>query len=147
MSKPDLVALYRRHKQMILYFIFGGLTTLINIVSYALCRSVLKIPLVPADILAWLLSVLFAYVTNKRFGFESRSWRRKVILREMTSFFVARLFSLGVDVVFLYLTVTVLGWWELLMKVLANGIVIVLNYVFSKLIIFRKDTAAKQPKG
>ena len=101
----------------------------------------------PADILAWLLSVLFAYVTNKRFVFESRSWRRKVILREMTSFFVARLFSLGVDVVFLYLTVTVLGWWELLMKVLANGIVIVLNYVFSKLIIFRKDTAAKQPKG
>ena len=140
-----LKQLWKRHKELILYVFFGGCTTLINIISYFACRELMHLPVVPADVLAWLVSVIFAYVTNKLFVFESKSWRLMLVLKEGAAFLAARVFSLGVDVAMLYVTVTVLGWWELLMKVLANVVVIVINYIFSKWIIFRKD-AAKQQK-
>ena len=141
-----LKQLWKRHKELILYVFFGGCTTLINIISYFACRELMHLPVVPADVLAWLVSVIFAYVTNKLFVFESKSWRLMLVLKEGAAFLAARVFSLGVDVAMLYVTVTVLGWWELPMKVLANVVVIVINYIFSKWIIFRKD-AAKQQKG
>ena len=136
--------LWEKHKELILYVFFGGCTTLINIVSYFACRQVLHMPVVPADVLAWLVSVIFAYVTNKLFVFESKSWRLRLVLKEGAEFLAARVFSLGVDVVMLYVTVTILGWWELPMKGLANVVVIVINYIFSKWIIFRKDAAGQQ---
>lgn len=141
-----LKQLWKRHKELILYVFFGGCTTLINIISYFACRELMHLPVVPADVLAWLVSVIFAYVTNKLFVFESKSWRLMLVLKEGAAFLAARVFSLGLDVAMLYVTVTVLGWWELPMKVLANVVVIVINYIFSKWIIFRKD-AAKQQKG
>ena len=140
-----LKQLWKKHKELILYVFFGGCTTLINIISYFACRELMHLPVVPADVLAWLVSVIFAYVTNKLFVFESKSWRLMLVLKEGATFLAARVFSLGVDVAMLYVTVTVLGWWELPMKVLANVVVIVINYIFSKWIIFRKD-AAKQQK-
>ena len=140
-----LKRLWKRHKELILYVFFGGCTTLINIISYFACRELMHLPVVPADVLAWLVSVIFAYVTNKLFVFESKSWRLMLVLKEGAAFLAARVFSLGVDVAMLYVTVTVLGWWELPMKILANVVVIVINYIFSKWIIFRKD-AAKQQK-
>ena len=141
-----LKQLWKKHKELILYVFFGGCTTLIKIISYFACRELMHLPVVPADVLAWLVSVIFAYVTNKLFVFESKSWRLILVLKEGAAFLAARVFSLGVDVAMLYVTVTVLGWWELPMKVLANVVVIVINYIFSKWIIFRKD-AAKQQKG
>ena len=140
-----LKQLWKKHKELILYVFFGGCTTLIKIISYFACRELMHLPVVPADVLAWLVSVIFAYVTNKLFVFESKSWRLILVLKEGAAFLAARVFSLGVDVAMLYVTVTVLGWWELPMKVLANVVVIVINYIFSKWIIFRKD-AAKQQK-
>lgn len=140
-----LKQLWKKHKELILYVFFGGCTTLINIISYFACRELMHLPVVPADVLAWLVSVIFAYVTNKLFVFESKSWRLMLVLKEGAAFLAARVFSLGLDVAMLYVTVTVLGWWELPMKVLANVVVIVINYIFSKWIIFRKD-AAKQQK-
>ena len=138
--------LWRRHKELILYVFFGGCTTLINIVSYFACRRLLQMSVVSADIWAWVLAVIFAYVTNKLYVFESKSWHIKQILKESAEFLAARVLSLGVDVAILYGTVHLLGFWELPMKVLANVVVIIMNYVFSKWIIFRKD-AAKQQKG
>ena len=136
--------LWQKHKELILYVFFGGCTTLINIVAYFGCRQVLGLPVVPADVLAWLAAVIFAYVTNKLFVFESKSWHLTLVLKEGAEFLAARVFSLGVDVAMLYVTVTVLGWGELPMKVLANVVVIIINYIFSKWIIFRKDAAGQQ---
>lgn len=130
--------LWTRYKELILYFIFGAGTTLINIIVYWAMRNLLKLPVVPADVIAWILSVIFAFVTNKLWVFESRSGNLKVILKEAAEFFAARLFSLGVDVAFLYLTVDRLHLPDMLMKIIANVIVIILNYVLSKWIIFRK---------
>ena len=137
--------LWNQYKELILYVIFGGCTTLINIVVYFVCRRWLWMAVVPADVMAWFLSVVFAYVTNKLFVFESKSWQTKLVLKEVAEFFAARVFSLGVDVALLYMTVELLGWWEMPMKITANVVVIIINYIFSKWIIFNKD-AAKQQK-
>lgn len=136
-------SLWNRYKEPLLYVVFGGFTTLINIVVYFVCRSLLQIDVVPADVIAWFLSVVFAYVTNKLYVFESKGWRMQLVLREAAEFFAARIFSLGVDVLFLYVTVQLLSWWEMPMKIAANVIVIIINYVFSKLFIFKKETSAK----
>ena len=137
MSK--LKELLVRYKEVILYVIFGGLTTLINIVVYWICRNLITLQVVPSDIIAWIISVIFAYVTNKIWVFESRSTKVAVLIREIGEFFAARLFSLGFDVLFLYVTVEKLSWPDLPMKIVANVIVIIMNYLFSKLLIFRKN--------
>ena len=137
--------LWERYKELILYVFFGGCTTLINIVVYFICRQWLQLAVIPADMIAWLLSVIFAYITNKLFVFESKSWKTSVVVKEVAEFFAARVFSLGVDVALLYVTVEMLDWWELPMKIAANVVVIIINYVLSKWIIFKKD-AAKQQK-
>ncbi len=136
--------IWDRYKELILYVFFGGCTTLINIVVYFACRQWFSMTVVSADVAAWFLAVVFAYVTNKLFVFESKSWRAKLVVKEVVEFFTARLLSLGVDVAMLYVTVEVLGWWELPMKIVANVVVIVINYIFSKWIIFRKDAAGQQ---
>ncbi len=136
--------LWLRYKEVILYVIFGGFTTLINIVIYWICRNLLKLPVVPSDIIAWILSVIFAYVTNKIWVFESKSTKFSVLAREIAEFFAARLFSLGFDVLFLYVTVEKLAWPDLPMKIIANVVVIILNYLFSKLLIFRKTKEENQ---
>ncbi len=137
--------LWNQYKELLLYVFFGGCTTLINIVSYFVCRQWLRLAVVPADVAAWFLSVVFAYITNKLFVFESKSWQARTVAKEAAEFFAARVFSLGVDVAMLYVTVELLGWWEMPMKIAANVVVIIINYILSKWIIFKKD-AAKQQK-
>ncbi len=133
-----LKALLIRYKELIVYVYCGGCPTLISIAVYWVCRNVFQIPVVPADVISWILSVIFAYVTNKIWVFESKSREFKVIAREVAEFFAARLFSLGVDVLFMYITVVKLNLPDMWMKITSNIIVIILNYVFSKWIIFRK---------
>ena len=128
------------HKEQVLYLIFGGFTTLINMVVYYLARQ-LGMQVIPADIVAWILAVIFAYVTNKIWVFESKSWKLSQLSRELLSFFGARLFSLGVDALLLYLTVEIFHLPQMLMKLLINIIVIILNYLFSKLLVFRKPNS------
>ena len=122
--------------EMLLYILFGILTTAVNILSFGLLRDVLQWQLLTANTLAWVLS--FAFLTNKVFVFRSKSFAAKLVLRELVSFVGARLFSLAVDTAGMWLLVDVLTWNDWLAKVLMNVIVIVLNYVFSKLFIFKR---------
>ena len=124
--------------EMLLYIFFGVLTTVVNILSFGLLRDVLRWQLLTANTLAWVLSVAFAFLTNKVFVFRSKSFASKQVLRELTSFVGARLFSLAVDTAGMWLLVDVLTWNDWLAKILMNVIVIVINYVFSKLFIFRR---------
>ena len=82
-----LKALLQKYKDIVLYVVFGGLTTLVNIVSFYVLEQLLAVATVPATCVAWALSVLFAYVTNRRWVFESKENTRRGILREMGSFF------------------------------------------------------------
>ena len=131
-------ALLEKYRGLILYAVFGALTTAINIAAYALCYRVLHIPNVPSNVIAWILAVLFAFVTNKLYVFESKSLERGTVARELASFVGARLATGLLDLAVMFVGVDLLHGPDLVFKVGSNVIVIILNYVLSKLIVFRK---------
>ena len=133
-----IYSLYMKYKEVILYLIFGGLTTLVNIVGYILLSRWLQMDTMSANGIALALSILFAYVTNKLFVFESRTDSLSAAVREFCSFITCRLITMAIDMMIMYVTVDILGWYDVAMKVLANILVIALNFVFIKLIIFKK---------
>ena len=121
-------------RELVLYVVFGAFTFLVNIVTYFLFESVMGINYLVSNVLAWFFSVLFAYITNRRWVFESKSPN---ILKEMSLFFGGRIFSGVVDTVLMYLFIDVLVLGNTFSKIVVQIIVIVLNYVFSKLIVFK----------
>ena len=142
--------LYKRHKELILYFVFGVATTVVNLVTYY-CLGLAGGSYLIHNVIAWLVAVLFAYVTNKLFVFRSRSWKIGILAKELPEFFGARVFSLAVEEAGLWLLVDLLNWnrfsfpvmgfrftGELLAKMLLAVVVVVLNYFFSKFVIFKK---------
>ncbi len=129
---------YSRYKGIIKYIVFGALTTVINVVVYHLLYNTLALPNTLSVIVAWLLSVAFAFVTNKLFVFESKSRDKKVVTKEAFEFFVCRLATGVLEVALMFLLVDILMLNGTLMKLLTNVIIIILNYIASKLVIFRK---------
>jgi Predicted membrane protein len=123
--------------EMISYIVFGVLTTAVNIVSFGLFRTVLRWELLTANTLAWILSVAFAFITNKLIVFKSKSFETGLFFRELITFVGARLLSLGVDTLGMLLLVNVLLWNDWIAKIIMNVIVIIINYVLSKRIIFK----------
>ena len=129
--------LLRRYRGLILYGVFGVLTTTVNMVAYYLCFDVLSIPNLISTAIAWLFSVLFAFITNKLWVFESKSFAKAVFFRELLSFFSCRIATGVLDMGIMFVTVDRLAQNEILWKLLSNIIVIVLNYVASKALIFK----------
>ena len=130
-----LINIYNQYKMPILYIFFGGLTTLVNIIVYFICYDVSGLSNVLSTIIAWILSVIFAFITNKFYVFESKSG---AIFYEIFTFFGCRLGTGVLDVGIMYLAVDIFNWSALLMKIISNVIVIVLNYILSKVIIFKQ---------
>ena len=140
-----LKSLFVRYRQMLAYLFFGGVTTAVNLVVYE-GASLLGVPNGAANALAWVLSVLTAYLTNRRWVFRSRSAGREA-LSELAAFVGCRLSTGLLDEGIMLLAVDVIGprWiaparrvlWRRAMKLASNVLVIVLNYVFSKVLIFR----------
>ena len=130
---------YFKYKEIINYLVFGGLATVVNFVTYFIVARLIGIDKVLSSGISWFFSVLFAYITNKLFVFESKTDGIKAILIEMGSFFLARIVS-GIlcDVGTFALMVKVFNINDLFAKVITQIMVVIVNYVFSKLIIFRK---------
>lgn len=122
--------------EILSYLVFGVLTTLINIVLAGLLYDFLHWNLYVANTLAWVVSVAFAFVTNKLFVFQSKSMEKSLLVKEGAAFLGARLFSLGIDTLGMGLLVHLLSWNFWFSKILMNVIVVILNYVFSKKLIF-----------
>lgn len=139
-----------KYKEIILYIVFGGLTTVVNYIIYFTCTEALHIGWSPATVAAWIGAVLFAYVTNRIWVFESRAKGAKAIAYEFVKFIGVRLLSLGMEWVTLKLLLDILHmdvflWHDLpagefIAKTIAQIIVIIANYIFSKWIVFRKKT-------
>ena len=128
-----------KYRELILYVVFGVLTTLVNWVSYWLLADLLHVDYMAATFIAQVLSILCAYVTNRRWVFESKVRGVKGVALEMAKFFGARGASLVLDLAAMYLGVTLLRIDDKLMKLISNGIIIAANYVFSKLFVFKKQ--------
>lgn len=131
--------LYIKYKEVINYLIFGALSTLVNFVTYYIFARLLGIDKVVSNGIAWFCSVLFAYITNKIFVFESKTNGIKELAKEISTFFLARVLS-GIlcDVGTFAMMVEVLHINDMVSKVVTQVMVIIVNYIFSKLIIFRK---------
>ena len=123
--------------KLIAYIVFGVLTTLINIASYYLAYNVFAISNVISTIIAWVTAVSFAFITNKLWVFDSKNFDARTLFHEVPAFFICR-FATGVlDVAIMFLAVDVLAWPPMLWKVISNVLVIVINYIASKLVIFK----------
>lgn len=135
--------IYDNYKEMILYLFFGGCTTVVNFVSFLLCRRIFYITLIPGTVIAWLFAVIFAYVTNRRYVFQSENITQKSMIIELTSFISCRLLTGFLDVGIMYIFVDLLGYNDLVMKILSNVVVIISNYAASRLFIFKAHDSMK----
>ena len=151
-------------REIITYIIFGVLTTAVNLVTFYIFKKIfisigwegvfnkllgsagwdkaLKLlgsgtDYLDATVIAWTVAVIFAFVTNKLIVFESKSWKPAVAGKEFVGFIGARLFSLLVELVFMFVMVTLLKWNDFVAKFIVQVIVVILYYVFSKLLIFK----------
>lgn len=131
--------IFTKYKELILYAIFGGGATLINVASFYLLYHILHMHLLVANVLAWLFAFVFAFITNKIWVFESKEWKSQTTIKETLEFLFARLTTLLVDSVLMWLFIDIITMNELISKIFVNIIVIVINYFASKFWIFRKN--------
>jgi len=135
--------LFVKYKSLILYGFFGVCTTVVNVIVYWICSHLLKLDVLTSSVISWFAAVLFAYLTNRKMVFNSSASTAKDIIKEIFSFYIMRLATGVVDWLGMYIFVDLLCFNDMLIKILMNIIVIVLNYVASKLVIFRKKDTAK----
>ena len=140
MGLPGLRKLYppyQKHKAVLLYLFFGGLTTLISIGSFIAFDTVLDIHPLLANILSWVCAVSFAYVTNRIWVFSSKA-TGKAAVQEGISFVSGRLLTLGFEELILLVFVQLMDFDSTLIKIVAQIVVLILNYVISKLFVFKQ---------
>ena len=134
-----MINIYKKNKEIINYLIFVVLTTVVSFVVYFIFAKVFKIDEVISNVISWFFSVLFAFITNKLYVFESKETGKKTLLKEIISFYLARLFTgVACDLGVFALMVKTFKINDVLSKLVTQVIVIILNYVLSKLIVFRK---------
>ena len=131
--------LYFNYKEVVNYLVFGGLTTIVNFVTYYIFARMIGIDEVVSSALSWFFSVLFAYITNKIFVFDSKTETKTQLIKECVSFFLARILS-GIlcDVGTFALMVKVFNINDILSKIVTQVMVVIVNYIFSKFIVFKK---------
>jgi putative flippase GtrA len=131
-------------KEVINYLIFGGLTTLINLICFKLIEWFFgsEVYLIN-NIICWVVAVCFAFVTNKLWVFESKSWDKKILIPQLVSFVSARVFSLLMEEVGLFVLIDIMFANSFVAKIIMQVVVVVSNYIFSKFIIFKKRDSSK----
>lgn len=135
-----IINIYRKYEEIINYIIIGGLTTLISLSSYYLCvltflNSQNALQLQIANIISWILSVTFAYFTNRVFVFKSKETNK---IKECSKFFLSRISTLIIDMLTMFVLVTLFKINDAIAKIFVQFIVLILNYIFSKFLIFNK---------
>lgn len=131
-------SLVERYWDILSYLFFGGLTTLVNFLVYFPLYNWLGCSGTLSNILAWAVSVAFAYLTNKPFVFKSHDWSAKTVVPELGKFVGCRIGSGALETLVIFITVDLLAWNGNLMKVLVSVIVVILNYIASKWLVFKK---------
>ena len=133
-----LLNLVRKHWDILSYLFFGALTTVVNYLVYLPCYNLLGLSSAVSNMIAWVFAVAFAYLTNKPFVFQSHDWSMKTILPELAKFVACRVGSGVLETAILFVTVDLLRWDGNVMKLATSVLVVIVNYVGSKLLVFRK---------
>ena len=127
-----------KYRDVIFYLFFGVLTTVVNYLVYLPCYNLWNLSAAVSNAIAWVFAVAFAYLTNKPFVFQSHDWSWPVVGPELAKFVSCRVASGLMETGILFLTVDLLGWNGNIWKLITSVLVVVLNYVGSKLLVFRK---------
>jgi len=130
--------LLKKYGDILVYLVFGVLTTVVNYIVYLPCYNLLMLPAAASNVIAWAAAVAFAYVTNKPFVFRSHDWSKKTVVPELTKFVGTRVASGAMESAIIWLAVDLLGGNGNLWKLMTSVLVVVLNYVGSRLLVFRK---------
>ena len=133
-----LKKLIEKYGDILSYLFFGVLTTAVNYLVYLPCYNLLHISASVSNASAWVFAVDFAYLTNKPFVFKSHDWSAKPVVPELTKFVMTRLGSGILETIIIFLTVDMLQWNGNLMKLATSVLVVIANYVGSKLLVFRR---------
>ena len=133
-------AILRKYGDILSYLFFGVLTTAVNYVVYLPCYNLLGLSAAVSNIIAWVAAVAFAYLTNKPFVFKSDDWSAQTVLPELAKFVGCRVGSGALETGIILVTVDWLAWNGNLMKLITSVLVVVLNYIGSKLLVFKKDS-------
>ena len=131
-------ALIQKHYDVLAYLFFGGLTTVVNYLIYLPCYNWLGISASVSNMIAWVVAVAFAYLTNKPFVFKSHDWSAKTVIPELTKFVGCRVASGLMETAIIFVTVDILSWNGNWMKLVTSILVIILNYFGSKLLVFKE---------
>ena len=131
-------ALFLKYYDVITYLVFGVLTTVVNYLVYLPCYNLWGFTASQSNVIAWVAAVAFAFLTNKPFVFRSHDWSAKVVLPELAAFVGTRIGSGGLETAIIFLTVDLLGMNGNVWKLITSVLVVVLNYIGSKLLVFRK---------
>ena len=141
-----IIDLYKKYEEIVNYVIVGGLTTLVSLASYFTCVTMFlntnnALELQMANIISWVLSVTFAYFSNRKFVFKSKNNKK---FKEALKFYASRITTLLIDMGVMFLLVTVLSVNDKISKILVQFVILVLNYLFSKFIVFKKKNNNKR---
>lgn len=128
----------KSHHDLIVYLILGVATTVVNFAVYYPLLNICHFSATVSNIVAWSVAVIFAFITNKIFAFNSKTWLTKVVLPEFGKFVACRVASGALETIFLTLTVDILFWNGNIMKLLISVIVVIVNYIASKYFVFKK---------
>ncbi len=135
----ELYIISKKYKELITYIFVGVLTTIVNLVIYYIFTRICNFSPYTSNIIAWIVAVLFAFFSNKFIVFKSIDKRFKTIFKEGISFTSMRILSLGLEMITLYILISIFSWNDMVVKLIAQIIVTVSNYIFSKLFIFKKS--------
>ena len=144
--KEWIKAMFIKYKHIIYYLIFGLITTVVNIGTYWLCYDVMHIPNLISNFIAWITAVIVSFVTSKIWVFDSKSWEASIVISEAVKFFGARVATFLIDELIMGVGVDLLHFNGLVMKVVSGIVVVILNYVFSRIWVFRKNGGVNKDK-
>jgi len=129
---------FSKYRDVLLYLIFGGLTTLVNFLVYFPLYNLQGLSGAFSNVIAWLVAVIFAFLTNKPFVFQSYDWSVKTVLPEATKFVGCRILSGLMETLSIWMFVDLLRWNGNWIKIIVSVMVVILNFIFSKWIVFIK---------
>lgn len=132
-----ILNLLRRYQDILSYLVFGVLTTLVNFLVYYPLTNLLAVNATVANVIAWAVSVAFAFVTNKPFVFKSHDWSAEVVFPELAKFVGTRIGSGALETAMIFVFVDLLAWDGNIVKIAVSVLVVIINYVGSKLLVFR----------
>ncbi|MBQ7071111.1 MAG: GtrA family protein [Ruminococcus sp.] len=142
---------YKAHKEVLLYLFFGGLTTVVSVIFFAIPMNMLDLgegkllgftidyDVTISNVISWVCAVTFAYVTNRTWVFEDKAHGAKPVAVECAAFFAGRLFTLVVETLLLNVMTTTMKMQEIIAKIIVSIVTIILNYIISKLFVFKKE--------